>query len=88
MKRPLYLEAINQTMHAVAPLLCLAPMLPWALWGAPGLQWGIPISTLLIGVYRETGQMGVSGDRSWGWRRTVDVLPALLGGVGLALLLR
>jgi len=65
----------NQALHALAGFACLAPFAMW-----PGPAMGV-LCALLLGAYREQGQMSVSGDRSFGWSRVVDTGFHAVGGL-------
>ena len=71
----------DQFLHTLAAISCLLPI---ALF--PNVPGGA-LSGLLIGAYRELGQMTVTGDLRWGKNRTIDTLFHGIGGAALGLLL-
>jgi len=71
----------DQFLHVLAAVVCLVPLATWTnpLGGA--------LSGLLLGAYREQGQMAVTGDLRWGRSRTIDTVFHGVGGVVLGLIL-
>ena len=71
----------DQFLHALAALVCLVPL---AIWPNP---LGGVLSGLLIGAYRENGQMVVTADLRWGRNRTIDTAWHGIGGAILGFIL-